>query len=470
MDLHAFLEKYDQYVFKVREPISVHHEITALQYALEKKGRRPIILVEKPKLTDGSISEIPLVCNLTASRQLTAEAIGVDDFRNFAQIYDQRKQQPVKPRIVSPRQTACQEIVLEGADADLRQLPALIQHELAPGPYLTAAHVCTYDPDSHVDNTAIQRCWIRGKTLTSLFTYPTTHNMRNIKKFWAQKQPCPVALWIGHHPAVVIGTQAKMRYPESHWEAAGSFIGEPLRLAPSITHGDKLMVPAEAEIVIEGFVPLDKWEADGPFGEYTGYVGPQTLAQILEVTCVTRRRNAVYHDYGSGLADMLVPDDLLMEAKLYGMIKAVCPAVVNVHVPETGRRFHAYIQLREPNPGETRDALMAALAYRRIKTAIALSTDVDIYDDREVMWALATRVQWHRDIIQVGGLSGSMLDPSLPAGAKTTSKMGIDATLASPQTGATPKPFLPRTRVNDRALEAAEALVTGIDAHKWPQL
>ena len=470
MDLHTFLEEYDQYVFRVKDPISVNHEITALQYALEKKGRRPIILVEKPLLTDGSISEIPLVCNLTASRQLTAEAIGVDDYRNFAQTFDQRKQQSVEPRIIASNQAACQEIIMKGTDVDLAQLPALIQHELAPGPYFTAAHVSTYDPESNVDNTAIQRCWVRGSSETSLYTYPTTHNMRNIKKFWAQNKPCPVALWIGHHPAVVIGTQAKMRYPESHWEAAGSFLGKPLNIVPSITHGGKLMVPAEAEIVVEGFVPPDKWEVDGPFGEYTGYVGPQTLAQVLEVTCVTRRRNAVYHDYGSGLADMLVPDDLLMEAKLYGMIKAVCPGVVNVHVPETGRRFHAYIQLRDPNPGETRDALMSALSYRRIKTAIALSEDVDIYDDREVMWAIATRVQWHRDIIQVGGLSGSMLDPSLQAGAKTTSKMGIDATLAAPQAGATPKPFLPRTRVNDRALKKAEALVADMDNPKWPQL
>jgi 4-hydroxy-3-polyprenylbenzoate decarboxylase len=187
------------------------------------------------------------------------------------------------------------------------------------------------------------------------------------------------------------------------------------------------------------------------------------------VTCITRRRNAIYHDYGSGLPDMLVPDNFLMEAKLYGMIKAVCPALVNVHVPESGRRFHAYIQLKSASAGETRDALMSALSYRRIKTAIVLDEDVDIYDDREVMWALATRVQWHRDTIQVMGLSGSTLDPSLPLGATTTSKIGIDATLTAPQTGTTPQPFLPRTRVRAEALKTVESLLAGSDPKNWPQ-
>jgi UbiD family decarboxylase len=469
MDLHTFLKEYGQYVFRVKAPISVDHEITALQYALEKKALRPIIYIEQPKLRNGEISETPLVCNLTASRCLAAEALGIGDFRDFARSYHERRGHTVRPEILSSGKAACQEIILQDDAVDLQQLPALIQHELAPGPYLTAAHVCTYDPETKIDNTAIHRCWIRGKGLAAFFSYPTAHNALNIKKFWARKEPCPVALWIGHHPAIVIAAQAKIRYPESHWEAASSFLGEPLRLVPSTTHGDKLMIPAEAEIVIEGFVPVDKWVAEGPFGEYTGYVGPQTLAQVIEVTCITRRRNAIYHDYGSGLPDMLVPDNFLMEAKLYGMIKAVCPALVNVHVPESGRRFHAYIQLKSASAGETRDALMSALSYRRIKTAIVLDEDVDIYDDREVMWALATRVQWHRDTIQVMGLSGSTLDPSLPLGATTTSKIGIDATLTAPQTGTTPQPFLPRTRVRAEALKTVESLLAGSDPKNWPQ-
>jgi UbiD family decarboxylase len=302
----------------------------------------------------------------------------------------------------------------------------------------------------------------------TLYTYPTTHNARNIKKFWAKGEPCPVTVWIGHHPVVGIGTQAKMRYPESHWEAASRFLGSPLRLVPSITHGEILLVPADSEMVIEGWVPVDRLEADGPFGEYTGYVGAQSLAQVVEVSCITRRKDAIYHDYASGFSDMLVPDNMLMEAKLYGMIKAVCPSLHRVYVPNSGRRLHAYIQLKEPTIGEARDAVMSAMSYRRIKLAIVFDQDVDIFDESDVMWGLATRVQWHRDIIIAGGLSGSMLDPSLPKGAQTTSKMGVDATLPPSKGPGIPRSIPPRTTVSKEALENAERIINGLDLSRWP--
>jgi UbiD family decarboxylase len=143
----------------------------------------------------------------------------------------------------------------------------------------------------------------------SWYPYPSTHNARNLRKWWAKGKPCPVAFWIGHHPAVSIGAQAKLAYGESHWGAAGALAGSALRLVPSLTHGDALMVPADAEVVIEGFAPPGVLEADGPFGEYAGYMGAQTLAPVCEVTAITRRSDAIWHDYASGLADMLVPAD-----------------------------------------------------------------------------------------------------------------------------------------------------------------
>ena len=85
---------------------------------------------------------------------------------------------------------------------------------------------------------------------------------------------------------------------ESHWEACGGLIGQALRLTPSKTFGDKIMVPADAEIVIEGYAPANILEADGPFGEYTGYTGPQVAAPIINVTSISMRKNAIYHEAG----------------------------------------------------------------------------------------------------------------------------------------------------------------------------
>ncbi|MFL2769992.1 MAG: UbiD family decarboxylase [Rhodospirillaceae bacterium] len=468
LDLRSFLNAEEESVFRPDVPVSMAYEITALQYALEKLDRRPIIVVQEPLKANGSISTIPVVTNLTGSRSVVARALDIGDHRSTAAIYSERTGNHISPKLISGSSAPVQDIVLEGEDVDLTFLPALTQHITDPGPYLTAAHATTYDPDTKTDNTAIQRCWIKSRTRMSYFPYPSSHNARNLKKFWSRGEDCPVVFWIGHHPAVLMGTQAKLAYPESHWEACGGLIGEPLRLTPSHTFGDAIMVPADAEIVIEGYAPKDLLEADGPFGEYTGYSGPQVAAPVIDVSCITMRKDAIYHDYGSGLPDMLVPDNMAMEGKVYGLCKQVAPSLTNVHVPAQGRRFHGYMQVNNPGPGEARDALMAALSYRRLKLAIVVDQDIDIFNDSEMFFALATRVQWSRDSFTVDGLSGSLLDPSTPAGSKTLSKMGIDASLPIPGREGAPPPVPPRSTVPDDAMRRASEILSGISISKWP--
>jgi 2,5-furandicarboxylate decarboxylase 1 len=467
-DLRSFLGEHASSVWRLPPDTEARHGVTALQHELDSRQSFPILFAESMLGIDGRVTRIPFVTNLTASRHLTAAALGIADHRDTARWFATRTSAGIAPVVVTRDAAPVQAIVEREGDVDLRELPLTIQHEHEPGPYLTAAHATTYDPDTGVDNTAIQRCWVQGARRMTYFPYPASHNSRNLRKFWARGEPCPVAFWIGHHPAVLLGTQAKLKYPESHWEAAGGVLGEPLRVVPSITHGEKILVPADAEIVIEGYAPPNELTDDGPFGEYTGFLGAQVKAPIVEVTCVTRRSDAIYHDYASGLTDMLVPDNMAMEGKLFSLVKSVAPSLRNVYVPASGRRFHAWLQLDKPAPGEARDALTAALAYRRVKTVAAVDADVDIFDTEQVLWALATRVQWSRDSITLDGLSGSSLDPSL-AGADTTSKIGIDATY--PKAGArrdgrwvAPVASVPRAS----AMRATEA-VARANSGKWPR-
>jgi len=468
-DLRSFLADHRAAVWEIDQPVGLRHTLTALQHELDNSGRFPVILAKRPQAADGSPLGNRVVTNLTASRELTAAALGIPDHRQTAFWFARRSASGIDPLVVKAVDAPVQQIVWEGEQASLQRLPVLTQHQLEPGPYLTAAHATTYDPDTGVDNTAIQRCWVLGERRMTWFPYPTTHNMRNLRKFWARGEPCPVAFWIGHHPAVLLGSQSKLKYPESHWRAAGGVLGEPLRLTPSRLHGDKIMVPADAEIVIEGFSPVDSFHADGPFGEYTGYLGPQVQAPLFEVGCITLRRDAIYHDYGSGLTDMLVPDNMAMEGKLYQMVKAVAPSLINVHVPTEGRRFHAYLQFQNPARGEARDALAAALAYRRVKTVVAVDEDVDIFAPQSLLWAIATRVQWSRDGMIIDGLSGSNLDPSLPEGANTASKMGIDATLPpAPRPGA-PRAVPPVATVPPDSIQRARELLASAGGESWPR-
>jgi 2,5-furandicarboxylate decarboxylase 1 len=300
LDLRTFLATRERSVACVDEPVDARHVLTALQHRLDAVARYPILLARRVRLADGAESPVPVVTNLTASRVLVAEALGLDDHRRAAEWFSGRSQRAVPPEVVPRSEAPVQEIVLDGDAADLGRLPVLTQHDLEPGPYLTAAHATTRDPVSGLDNTAIQRCWVQGPRRMTWFPYPSSHNARNLRKYHERNERCPVAFWIGHHPAVLMGTQAKLAYPQSHWQAAGGVLGAPLRIVPTVTHGERIMVPADAEIVIEGWAAPGRESADGPFGEYTGYLGPQVRAPVVDVTCISMRREAIYHDYDQG--------------------------------------------------------------------------------------------------------------------------------------------------------------------------
>lgn len=467
-DLRQFLAAEGAALWRVTQPLSVVQEITALQHLLSRAGRYPVIRVDRPVRADGTESAMPVVTNVFASRTRVAALFGLADHRESAVRLAALAGESRAPVNVAAHEAPVQAVVARGTDADLLRLPALRQHALDGGHYITAGHCTTIDPETGTDNTSLQRCWVRGPRLMTYYPYEASHNWRNVHAWWARGEACPFALWIGHHPRVVLGSQVKLRHPESHWAAAGGMAGAPIRLVPTLTHGDRIRVPADAEIVIEGFVPPHRLEADGPFAEYTGYVGVQTATPVVEVTCITHRADALYADFGAGLEDHLIPENMAMEARLYTLVKPVAPTLVNVHVPFSGRRFHAYLQFRDPPRGEVRDAIAAALAFRRVRTVVAVDTDIDLFDDRSVLWAVATRVQWHRDLVRIDGLTHPNLDPSLPPGATTITKAGIDATLPPARAPGRPRPVPPANTVSDTALAAARRVLEAADGSAWP--
>jgi UbiD family decarboxylase len=438
--LRAFLREAAGGVRVVERPIGVRHEATALQHALGRLGLFPVLWLARPRLADGSVSTFTAVTNLTASRETTARALGLSHHTRAAEEIAERCRRPLAPVVVAREEAPVKEVARDAGSLD--GLPVFTQHEADAGPYLTAAHATTYDPDTGVDNTAIQRVWARTGAELPFFPYPASHNRANIMKFWERGEKAPIAFWIGHHPAVSVGAQAKLSYPESHWGEAGALAGEPVRLVPTDLHGERLLVPAEAEIVLEGHVPPHRLVPEGPFGEYTGYAGEATSSPVFVLERITQRRDAVYHDHGSGLPDALVPDNMMIEARLLGLARQVFPGVRNVHVPLSGRRFLAYVQTEELDPATAREVLRACLEYRRVKLVVLVGADVDVFDETQVLWAVATRAQMDRDALMLSGLPGSLLDPSLGPGATTTSKLGIDATwggLSRPPTSRVPE-------------------------------
>jgi 2,5-furandicarboxylate decarboxylase 1 len=190
-------------------------------------------------------------------------------------------------------------------------------------------------------------------------------------------------MWIGHHPAACIGGQAKLGYPESHWESMGGLLDEPLRLVPTETWGDQLLVPADAEIVIEGVIPKNQWKPAGQFGDWARYLIPSKPAGVVEVTCITFRKNAYFHDIVTGCADHQVGGSFSIAASLYSNCKKIAPEVVNVHLPLSGMcRATAYIQVKNPKPGKPKRSCI-----RRSR----LTIESRVFLSWMMMWIYSTR-------------------------------------------------------------------------------
>ncbi len=243
----------------------------------------------------------------------------------------------------------------------------------------------------------------------------------------------PMLLVNGHHPAFYMGAQTKLLVDEPR--IIGGVMGQGLQVTASETWGAEVMVPANAEMVIETELSTVDYAIEAPFGEYTQYYAGQKISPVATVTAITRRAQAYYLDIIPGRADHLLLDAPMIEAYLYNRIKDVVPGVTGVHVPISGTaRLHAYIQVRKSNDSEPKTVIATALSSDyRIKHVIVVDEDVDIYSDEEVLWAVATRSQWDKDLVVIAGMLGTRLDPS--ADDTTTAKGGIDATKPKDDSG-----------------------------------
>lgn len=239
----------------------------------------------------------------------------------------------------------------------------------------------------------------------------------------------PIAYVLGHHPAFYLGSCALSGIDADEYRTIGGMLGEPLRLVGSETFGDELLVPADAEIVLEGAIRPGETADEGPFGDFTGYYSGEDRAPVMEVTAITHRRDALFVDIFVGHRDHTLLGAVPKEGGIFERVRRIVPTVRAVCLPQSGTgRFHCYVSIAKRVEGEARLAGMAALtASELIKHVVVVDDDIDVFDDREVLWAIATRVQADRDLQVLSGVKGSRLDPSAP-NPDYASKLIIDAT------------------------------------------
>jgi 2,5-furandicarboxylate decarboxylase 1 len=437
-DLRHFLQLLkaagpDFYV-EAKKPLNPKLEPFVLQQKLLKHGRFPVIYC--PKI-DGS--RLPLVTGLLGSYELLALAMDMDprklDKSEMSKEFRRRAAGARPVKVISPLDAPVKEVILTGKDVDLNLLPITQHHELDSGKYIACGFLICKDPDTGIPNAGVYRHEVKGKDQLGCGLAPA-HNAGYIAgRYAALGKPMEVAIVIGHHPAAVLGCCAEGPVGMNELEVAGGLLGEPLEVVKAETVD--LQVPARAEIIIEGVIdrPVDgPSTTDGPFGEYTWYYGGVQPCYQMRVTAVTMRRDAIYQDLDPAHPEHNLAKILGAETSIHEAVKKVVPSVKAVHLPMSGVLYHIYVSIKKRVQGEGKLAGIGALAGHPWATmVVVVDEDVDVFNEGDVMWAIATRAVADRDVSIIANATGQRLNPSAHNESRAgrgymVSKMIIDAT------------------------------------------
>jgi len=323
------------------------------------------------------------------------------------------------------REAAVQEVV--ASPPDLRKLPVLTTWPLDAGPFITLPLVITADPRTKRPNVGMYRMQVFGATETGMHWQRHKHGRAHAQ---ASGTKIPAAVAIGTEPVLTYAATAPLPPVLDEFAFAGLLRGKPVELvrAKSVD----LMVPAEAEFVLEGYVDNDDLRTEGPFGDHTGVYSAADRYPTFHVTCLTHRRGAVYAATVVGKPPM--EDAWLGKATeriFLPILQAMLPEVVDMNLPVEGG-FHnlAIVSIKKAYPGQAKKVMNAlwGLGHMMMLTRvlIVVDDDVDVHDPRHVAWFVLNNLAPERDVVTMPGPVDDLDHGSYSVAYGT--KIGIDAT------------------------------------------
>lgn len=436
-------------VLTIADEVPLDYTSTALALELARRERQPVLWFERVAGYD-----IPLVANLFAAREVLAAGIGATP-ETVLDVLGAKLDALVPAQVMATGPV--QEVVWLGEEADLARLPIPRHFVQDAGPYITAGMVAARDPDTGVGNLAYVRLQVKGPRRLGASLHSRQHTWDYLRRAELRGQDLEVAVVIGAHPAVMLAGAAKLGIGEDEYDLAGALLGQPLPLVRCRTVD--VLVPAHAEIVIEGRLLANVHETEGPFGEYTGYVTGRSTHNVLEVTAITMRRDAIFVDIVPGnSAEHLALGRVCKEAWVHKRMREALPFLIDFHYPSSGTHFHCYVRIDKSAEGQAQQAaqLLVGLDHY-VKLVIVVDKDIDPADEDAVMWALATRMQADRDITVLTRCLCNRLDPSSDDGLGA--RLLIDATRP---VGFDAEPV----RLPPEAQQLAEQLLAGRGIHQ----
>ncbi|MGE0627460.1 MAG: UbiD family decarboxylase [Hyphomicrobiaceae bacterium] len=427
-DLREWLERAESIgeLVEVDKPVERDEEMSAISYLVAKQKPSPAVLFNKVAgFETGGIGMRHLWNVLGPSVRRIAMTLEEHPDTPTVELIRRTKDKlktRTPPREVSAREALFFENTLTGNDIDLTLLPIPRHWPRDGGRYAgTADCVITRDPETGYLNVGTYRMMVQGENTVGLYLSPGKDARLQIAKAWSQGKPLEVAACWGIDPLfMLVGSQS---FPKnvSEYEYAGGIKGEPIPVVRgSVTD---LLIPANAEIVIEGIINPNSMKAEGPFGEFTGYYGkPEDHCPLVEVKALHFRTNPV-------LTNALMADypsceqsgffSIIRSAKIWDDFdKLGVPGIHGVysHPAAAGGFGMVVVSLEQKYAGHISQALALAAnvpgAAYFTKFVVAVDHDVDPTDTDQVIWAMSTRCSPIDDIDIQRNSWSTPLDPS----------------------------------------------------------
>jgi 4-hydroxy-3-polyprenylbenzoate decarboxylase len=413
----------------------------------------PALLIERPIKADGTPSEIPVLVNLFGTVERVAWGLGIEPQnlsvlgealaelrepappRSFSDALSKlpmaRAALSMRPRIA--KSALAQSVVLTGDQVDLNRLPVQICWSGEPAPLITWGLVITRPPETSPgeDNVGVYRMQVLGKDRVIMRWLAHRGGAKHHHQWKALGRDMPVAIVIGTDPATILSAVLPLPENISELKFSGLLRGDRPNLVPCVSI--PLSVPAEAEIVIEGIVSATETAPEGPYGDHTGYYNSVEQFPVLRVTAITMRRDPIYLStytgrppdeparIGEALNDVFLP-----------VAKRAFPEIIDLWLPPEACSYRIVVaSINKRYPGQARRLMLGLWSmlpqFSYTKMLIIVDGDIDVRNWQDVMWAISTRSDPSRDLVNIADTPIDYLDFASPKSG-LGGKLGIDAT------------------------------------------
>jgi 4-hydroxy-3-polyprenylbenzoate decarboxylase len=471
----AFLEQRGELI-RISQEVDPSLEMTEISdRTLRAKG--PALLFENPKGYD-----TPVLCNLFGTPERVAMGMGQESVtalrdvgtllaflkepeppKGLRDLWEKRHdfKQVLNMPVKEIKNAPCQEIVSEGDQVDLDQLPIQTCWPGDVGPLVTWALAITRGPEKERQNLGIYRMQKVAKN--KLIMRWLAHrggalDYRDFQKKYPGK-PYPVAIALGADPATTLGAVTPVPDTLSEYAFAGLLRGEKTQVTKCI--GSDLQVPASAEYILEGFLHPGEEAEEGPFGDHTGYYNEVETFPVFTIDRITHRKDPIYHSTYTGRP----PDEpailgVALNEVFVPILQKQFPEIVDFYLPPEGCSYRmAVVSMKKQYPGHAKRVMMGVWSFLRqfmyTKFVIVTDDDVDVRNWEDVIWAMTTRMDPTRDTVLVDNTPIDYLDFASPVSG-LGSKMGLDATNKMP--GETNREWGEPIEMDDAVKQRVDAL------------